>query len=207
MKVEMKPSEFDARYATHQSKVNGTQLPNRKLIDDIPESEKWRLIKGSGILDKVAKGPIGALKPSTPPADDFLFDAIVYAIPFTSLHVLMDNLVLKQYGEVADLSSMVWTFLRRFPGWVLGFAFSPLLLLIYLSNRFRHHRVSKLSMFAVGIFCGVKLMALMRGRPILLEMQTAPGLATLWTYTVFQLDLVPCLISVLIPALFYLYWR
>ncbi|KAJ9053583.1 hypothetical protein DSO57_1022855 [Entomophthora muscae] len=200
MKIqEMKPSEFDAKYAKHQNKLNKEgQSSSKKLVDDIPESEKWRIIKESGILDKMKKKdePADSTDYSQPPPDDFIFDAIIYTIPFTSLYVMMDNLVQKQYGEESSLHYTAWTFVRMFPA---------LLLLIYLSNRFRTNRFSKMSMFLVGISCGVKLMTLMRGRPILLDMKKAPGLAVLWTYTVFQLDFVPCLISVVIPAVFYFY--
>lgn len=117
MKIqEMKPSEFDAKYAKHQSK--GGQGSSKKLVDDIPESEKWRIIKESGILDKMPKKEGSKAEPdfSQPPPDDFIFDAIIYTIPFTSLYVMMDNLVQKQYGEESSLNYTAWTFFRLFPG-------------------------------------------------------------------------------------------
>lgn len=203
MKIEeMKPSEFDAKYAKHQKKQNkksDKSIPDKKLIDDIPESEKWRLIKESGVLDNFAKSKAASEQVpdfSMPPPDDFVFDAVFYTIPFTSLYVLMDNLVLKQYNEEATKSYTAWTFARMFPA---------LLVLIYLTNRYRHNRYSKMAMFLAGIACGLKLMTLMQGKPVLIDMKKAPGLATLWIYSVFQLDFLPCLISVLIPGLFYFF--
>ncbi|KAI9291156.1 hypothetical protein K502DRAFT_368675 [Neoconidiobolus thromboides FSU 785] len=188
----LKPSEFDAKYSKTIAK-QGEQT--KKLIDDIPEDEKWRLIKQSGILDKV-KEKEEKVDFTKPPPDDFIFDSIIYSIPFTTFYSIMELLIFKQYGEPFEILDLIKCFIRIFPA---------LCFFIYVTNKHRGNRYVKMGLLLAGLACGVKLMTLMKGRPTLGEMKSSAGLSTLWAYTAFQLDFVPCLISVLTPALFYLY--
>jgi ABC-type transport system involved in Fe-S cluster assembly fused permease/ATPase subunit len=58
-----------------------------------------------------------------------------------------------------------------------------------------------------GSFAGCKTMGLVNDTATFMEMQTCSGLATIYIYFIFQSDFVPCLIAVIIPALYYFYTK
>ena len=125
---EMRPSEFDAKYQKHRKNElkAGKGNATKKLIDDIPDAEKWRLIKESGLLDKINKNEQGEETNqdfTQPPPDEFLFDAFIYSIPFTTLFIVMDLLVLKQYGEDVLMKTLAFTFIKMFPGKISYFVY------------------------------------------------------------------------------------
>lgn len=94
--------------------------PKTDPVDDIPEEEKWRIINESGLMGKEVPVPgVKARKaqPSSPlDGEDFIFRAILYTIPFTTLFVLLHSVVYKQYGEVLDFMELVSQASRAAPG-------------------------------------------------------------------------------------------
>jgi hypothetical protein len=75
-------------------------------IDDIPDDEKMRLIKESGIFktlkqaeaDRQERSSV-AVETDDPYAHGPIFKAFIYTIPLCSVYSVMDILVHRQYNE------------------------------------------------------------------------------------------------------------
>jgi hypothetical protein len=127
----MKPSEFDKQYNKSEktfkdprygSKASSSgsqrQKPSKKLIDDIPEDEKWRLIKETGVLDQFQekmKEKKEAEVEEEPEEPDYIFEAILYAIPFSTCYSVFEMLIFQQYGEPYTYKDAFWCFGKTFP--------------------------------------------------------------------------------------------
>src|SRR6266542_4360433 len=75
-------------------------------IDDIPDDEKMRLIKESGIFKTLKQAEterqeqdLVAAETDDPFAHGPIFQAFIYTIPLCSVYSIMDILVHRQYNE------------------------------------------------------------------------------------------------------------
>ncbi|KAF9983959.1 hypothetical protein BGZ79_005657, partial [Entomortierella chlamydospora] len=85
-------------------------------IDEIPDPEKWRIIKESGIIEQV--GASEKHREDTPIDDsdrDYIFEGIFFSIPTTCLFIVMDILVHRQYAETYTGIQVVQKALKVFP--------------------------------------------------------------------------------------------
>ncbi|KAG6857352.1 hypothetical protein H0H87_005655 [Tephrocybe sp. NHM501043] len=86
------------------------QQSDKRLIDpssevpDIPEKEQWRLIKESGVLNKLKTIP--SEMEDTPVAEE-IFNAVIIIIPISFLLLLMEILIHFQYGKHPTLKTLV----------------------------------------------------------------------------------------------------
>ena len=82
------------------SKKSPTYSPE---IDDIPEDEKMRLIKETGIFKTLKQAETDRQEQSLAEADPYsygpTFQAFIYTIPLCSVYAVMDILVHRQYNE------------------------------------------------------------------------------------------------------------
>ncbi|KAK9718732.1 hypothetical protein K7432_005277 [Basidiobolus ranarum] len=179
-------SEFDER-TKHKPR------PRKPLLDDIPDIEKHRIIEETGILKQV-KIP----KPENqPPPEGYFLQALLFTIPFTALFGLFEALVHQQYNNTITIGMIFQKMAKVFPG---------LLLIIYLTCRFRHSKIMTPALTVVGSMSGCFLLHVMHNDPAFGVMLRCPGLATFWIYCIFQLDIIPCLVSLLPVGCYYYFY-
>jgi hypothetical protein len=93
------------------------QIP-KKEDDGISDSEKWRIIEQSGVLNKIAT-PSRAKEQDEDQESttiDYALQAIFLAIPFSLLFATFEITVQVQYHEPWSLRQMGWRMLHVLPG-------------------------------------------------------------------------------------------
>jgi len=172
--------------ATGPASVPLARPPNSSgspTVEDIPEDEKLRLLNESGLLSKIPQ------QPAPPPQDlaDELFFTATYAVPMSFLYFVMDVLIHHQYAQQLPFMEEFWKLATNVP-FLTAF--------IFYTNRHKHSRLVQLGLFFMAIGSGSRLIWTLNREAWRTAMQEAPPLSTLWTYTVIQLDLIPCGLSV-----------
>ncbi|KAG9009900.1 hypothetical protein FRB94_011346 [Tulasnella sp. JGI-2019a] len=153
-------------------------------LDDIPDDEKLRLLSQSGLLSQIPQQPT---TDGPPDFADELFFAATYAIPMIFLYFIMDVLIHHQYAQQLPFWDEVTKVATNAPF---------LAVFVFYSNRHKSSRLVQLGLFLMSITCGSRLIWTLNKESWKTAMQEAPPLSTLWTYTVMQLDLLPCAVSV-----------
>lgn len=111
--------------SSQHSRKTGTPLIERvpsksgANADDIPDSEKWRIIEETGLLKQVPKAK--RRKPKEEPEYEperweYVFQAFFLAVPFSLLHAVFDVVVKVQYHEEWTGLGMLFKALQAFPG-------------------------------------------------------------------------------------------
>ncbi|KAI9593241.1 hypothetical protein BDF19DRAFT_387573, partial [Syncephalis fuscata] len=161
----------------------------------IPDDEKMRLIRESGLLKKIKKKDKQASQDDgVPLSEDYFFLAILYTIPFCTIYAIMDALIHRQYNEEASPMEIVTRVLKVLPLFFTMF---------YISTRYRQHILIRLLLPGVSAASGCYLLHLLNTSPAYGIMRQCPGLATIWIYTVFMMDLMPAIGSLAGVGLFY----
>ncbi|KIY73675.1 hypothetical protein CYLTODRAFT_416706 [Cylindrobasidium torrendii FP15055 ss-10] len=170
---------------------------------EIPEEEQWRLINESGILSEVPLArPEGGHrveeKEDVPEEEVFaeeVFDAVLYIVPFSFCLLLMEILVHRQYGREASVSDLMD---RMIPG-------VPILsIFIFYTKRYKNHRKMQFALFIMGSLAACRMMNLLALSGFKKIMKQAPPLATLWIYTIVQLELGPAVLNLAVVAIYVL---
>ncbi|KAG7449271.1 uncharacterized protein BT62DRAFT_888232 [Guyanagaster necrorhizus] len=177
--------------------------PTKPLIQ-LSEEEQWRLINESGILHKVgaaegapsSEGVKQSAEEETPLAEE-IFDAVVLIIPFTFLLVLMEILIHRQYGKEATLKILTDKLISSVP---------ILSVFIFYTTRYKAHRTMQFGFFIIAGVVGPRMVYLLSRGSWLVNMKQCPPLATIWVYTIFQLDLGPAVLN-LIGVAAYVWWK
>jgi len=182
-----------------------------KPLVEISDSEKWRLITQSGILDSQPEAtlespPFMTLRPEetlpeivagVTPLSDEIFNAVLLIIPFSAILLLMEILIRHQYGKTASFEVIMD---RMVPG-------VPILsLFIFYTTRYKQDRRMQTLLFGISVAVGSRMIFLLNHASWLVNMKQCPPLATLWIYTVVQLDLVPAVLSLLVTGAF-VWWK
>ncbi|KAF9190635.1 hypothetical protein BGZ51_008382 [Haplosporangium sp. Z 767] len=171
-------------------------------IDDIPEQEKWRLIKESGIIEQVNAND-GRSKATQSHRHhhkhddterDYIFEGIFFSIPTTCLFVVMDILVHRQFGETYGGSDIFHKVIKVFPA---------ILIMVYFSNKSKNSKFTQAAMFVISTLCGCYFLHTMHRSPAMGIMLRAPGVITILVYCIVQLNLLPAMISLAICGLYY----
>ncbi|TFK43617.1 hypothetical protein BDQ12DRAFT_731612 [Crucibulum laeve] len=191
----------------HKAKPsNSSSLPTKpvpeKPLVEIPEDEKWRLINQSGVLNSinpktsaVVRGQDVEEEPT--PLGDEIFNTVLLLIPFSSLLLLMEILIHQQYGKRPSLQAIID---RMAPG-------VPILsLFIFYTTRYKQHRSMQFLLFILSVFAGSRMIYLVNLGSWLMNMRQCPPLATIWIYTIVQLELSPAVVSLLTTASF-VWWK
>ncbi|KAF8192508.1 hypothetical protein BJ912DRAFT_1057867 [Pholiota molesta] len=178
--------------------------PAKPLIE-IPEDEKWRLINQTGILKSAAlnsepsteslQGP--ALEEETLSTGDEIFNAILLIIPFSAILLLMEVLIRHQYGKEATMEVIMDR---------MGSGVPILSLFIFYTLRYKHTRRMQAILFALSLVVGSRMLYLLDNASWLVNMKQGPPLATVWIYTVMQLDLALAVGSLVCVAGF-VWWK
>ncbi|KAF9058089.1 hypothetical protein BJ165DRAFT_105624 [Panaeolus papilionaceus] len=169
-----------------------------KPLIDIPEDEQWRLIKQTGILDSVKSEPAPATKePEELTLGDEIFNAVMYIIPFSSLLILMEILVRQQYGRKAAVDDLYERIISGVP---------ILSIFIFFTMRYKPYRKMQIFLFIISVLCGSRLLYQVNNANWLTVMKQGPPFATIWIYTIVQLDLGPAVLGLFTVAS-YCWWK
>ncbi|CAG8563795.1 2014_t:CDS:2 [Ambispora gerdemannii] len=180
-------------------------------IDDIPDSEKFRLIEQSGLFKDLSStqreildlksdknsssSKLEVIRQDEEPHFGWGFQAILYTIPLCSVYSVMDILIHRQFNE----DPTFWPFFTR----VVKIA--PIVyLLVYFTNKNLTKPWLQFLMFIGSIGCGCHLIWVINKVSYFGVMRRCPPLATLWIYFVAQLRLFPAVVSLITV---YLYFR
>ncbi|KAI8322243.1 hypothetical protein GQ54DRAFT_241668, partial [Martensiomyces pterosporus] len=178
---------------------------------DIPDNEKMRLIRESGILKKYAKTKdngngsdvdedetmedLERLQAEYDSADDIplWMNALIYTIALVAVYGLFEALVNQQYN--VDIT--VLEVFERMAKAVL-----PIYFIVYFTYRYRYSRITKLAMLLFSCISGCYFVHLNLHSPRLGIMRRAPGLVTVWIYLTFMMDVRPAIISAVVVGSF-----
>ncbi|KAK0206498.1 hypothetical protein DFS33DRAFT_1255526 [Desarmillaria ectypa] len=188
---------------TKEPSSTTAKIPTKPLIH-LSEEEQWRLINESGVLHKVSaaegapssEGIKESIEEDTPLAEE-IFDAVVLIIPFTFLLVLMEILIHQQYGRVATLEILTEKLISGVP---------ILSVFIFYTTRYKSHRAMQLAFFVIANIVGPRMVYLLSRGSWLVNMKQCPPLATIWVYTIFQLNLGPAVVNLAIVVAF-VWWK
>ncbi|RIB13677.1 hypothetical protein C2G38_1901660, partial [Gigaspora rosea] len=174
--------------------VNSTQKrqkknkPQNEVIDDIPEEEKLRLIKSTGLFNKLEaeNERREQIDQNDPFNYGFTFQAFLYTIPLCAVYSMLDVVVHRQYNEdvsfipfsarVIKMAPIIWIF-------------------VYYTNKHVNKNWIQLLMFLGSILCGSHLIWVINKASYYGVMRRCPSLATLWVYFIVQLRLLPSVLS------------
>ncbi|PIA14340.1 hypothetical protein COEREDRAFT_82853 [Coemansia reversa NRRL 1564] len=182
------------------------------LIDDIPDNEKLRLIRESGIMKKYSKNKdngtgsdieedmednLQAMQDEYDHSSDIpqWMDALIYTVALVAIYGLFEALVNQQYGVEITIKEV----LQR-----MGKIAPALYLIVYVTFAFRKSRIANLLMLLAACVSGCYFIHLNLHSPRLGIMRRAPGLVTLWMYFTFLMDVRPAMVNALVVGLFWL---
>ncbi|CAG8548533.1 344_t:CDS:2 [Acaulospora morrowiae] len=181
---------------SNRQRKNATASPSQ-AVDDIPDEEKIRLIKSTGLLKNLKESK----KVSSELEDDpfeygFTFQAFLYTIPLCAVFSVMDILVHRQYNEEVLFSPFATRVAKVAP---------ILWILVYFTNKNVNKNWVQLSMFLGSLACGSYLLWVINRANYYGVMRRCPSLATLWVYLVIQLRLLPSVLSLICVYLYFFY--
>ncbi|EAU84713.1 hypothetical protein CC1G_00232 [Coprinopsis cinerea okayama7 len=189
-----KPSEIAA----------GSQPSGRKPLIELSEDEQMRLIKQSGILDKMktvdsakaTESSVEYVEERLPLAEE-IFNATLFIIPTCFLLLLMEILIHFQYQQKPTLRNILDRMIPSVP---------ILSLFVFYTLRYKSYRKMQLIMFFIAILSSTRLIYQFNKSTFMVNMKQGPPLVTLWIYCIVQLDLSPAVISLAITSAF-VYWK
>jgi len=185
---------------TSPSKMSPPSNPAKPLIE-ITEDEQWRLINQSGILQNRALVQESRDESTVEEEDlslcDEIFNAVLLIIPFSSLLLLMEILIRHQYGKTASVADIMEKMLPGVP---------ILSLFIFYTNRHKRDRRMQFLLFIISIAVGTRMIYQFNHASWLVNMSQCPPLATVWIYTVIQLELIPAFLNLVVVGAF-IWWK
>ncbi|KZT74438.1 hypothetical protein DAEQUDRAFT_807568 [Daedalea quercina L-15889] len=168
---------------------------------ELTEEEQWRIINETGILKKFPAQPPNARPPDEEedegwPLAEEIFNTTVFLIPMSFLLLLMEILVHWQYSRRPTYRALAD---RMLPG-------VPILaMFIFYTNRHKRRRWMQFLLFILSVAVGPRLVWLINMASWRVVMQQCPPLATVWVYTVLQLDLGPACLSLVVVGIWFRY--
>ncbi|KAJ1892057.1 hypothetical protein LPJ66_006573 [Kickxella alabastrina] len=188
------------------------------LIDDIPDQEKLRLIRESGLMNNMrkynkTKTSNGSDNEDSQEEEDDegvaygkeegeeeaevpkWMDAVIYSFGLMAIYGLFEALVNQQYNVEVGMKEIVAR---------MGKALPAIWFIVYLTHRYRHQRAVALLMLLAACASGCYFVYLNLHSPRLGIMRRAPGLVTMWIYLTFQMDVRPSIISALVVCSFWI---
>ncbi|KAF9334267.1 hypothetical protein BG006_002427 [Podila minutissima] len=167
-------------------------------MEEIADPEKWRIIKESGVLEKVKTNDrawSGHNRHTSKEVErDYIFEGIFFSIPTTCLFVVMDILVHRQFGEDYGSGDIFRKIVKVFPA---------ILIMVYFSNKSKNNKFTQAAMFVISTLCGCYFLHTMFRAPAMGIMLRAPGIITILVYCIVQLNLLPAVISLALCGLYY----
>ncbi|KAJ2492585.1 hypothetical protein IWW37_001340 [Coemansia sp. RSA 2050] len=178
----------------------------RYLIDEIPDNEKMRLIRESGIMNKYAKDKNRGTGSDVDEEDLYQYedeeeriptwmDALIYTVALAAVYGLFEALVNQQYNVEVTFMEVVERMAKSVPA---------IYCIVFLTCRYRRMRLVNLLMLMASCASGCYFIHLNLHSPRLGIMRRAPGLVTLWIYLTFLMDVRPSIISAIVVGLFWM---
>ncbi|OCH93590.1 hypothetical protein OBBRIDRAFT_724594 [Obba rivulosa] len=163
---------------------------------EVSEEDQWRIIKDSGILNKLPQPP----RPPEESAEERdlelgeeIFNASLLIIPMSFLLLLMEILVHYQYGRKPTYQALAE---RMFSG-------VPIIsIFVFYTNRYKSYRQMQAVLFVLSIVVGARFIWMINHANWRVVMKQCPPLATLWIYSILQLDLGPATLGLLFVGIF-----
>lgn len=153
---------------------------------NVPVDEQKRLIKESEILQKLDAHSEDTDEDEALTIADHIFNAIVLIIPCASLFIMMDLLAHRQYSQPATFKGEFGRLAETLPF---------LSIFIYYTTKNKTSRLCQLALLITSLFSGTRMVYLINRGSFLKVMRQTPPLGALWVYAIWQLDLVPAVIS------------
>ncbi|KAG2146742.1 hypothetical protein DEU56DRAFT_786183 [Suillus clintonianus] len=159
--------------------------PAQKPLLEISEDEQWRLIQEAGVLRKITESDIqkpgetaGNVEPL--PLAEEIFNAVVFIMPFTFFLIMMDILIHQQYALQPTVGEVARRLLTNFP---------ILSIFVFYTTRHKANPRTQFAMFILSLGVGPRMIWLINRGSWLVNMRQCPQFATIWLYTVVQLNL------------------
>ncbi|KAI0921898.1 hypothetical protein AcW2_006742 [Taiwanofungus camphoratus] len=171
----------------NRKKSKASKSPKATEDVGIPEEDQWRIINQTGILKNLPQstgGPTvtGVPEEDTPFAEE-IFNATLFIIPMSFLLLLMEILVHWQYGRKPTYRDLADRMLPSVP-----------------TTRYKQYRSMQGFLFIISLLVGPRMIWIVNRASWRVVMKQCPPLATIWVYTILQLDLAPAVLSLLIVA-------
>lgn len=159
----------------------------------IPEDEQWRLIQQSGVLnkikvDRVAKDSKAEVDEAESLADE-IFNASVVIMPMTFFLIMMDILIHHQYAKQPDVREIGSRLLNTFP---------IMSIFMFYTIRQKQNIYMQMALFLLSLGVGPRMIWLINRGSWLTNIAQCPQFATIWLYTVIQLNLPFAVLSLVL---------
>ncbi|KAJ8590308.1 hypothetical protein M405DRAFT_816436 [Rhizopogon salebrosus TDB-379] len=164
-------------------------VPAQKPPVEISEDEQWRLIQESGVLKKISDTPkpeeaVGNGEPL--PLAEEIFNAVVLIMPFTFFLVMMDILIHQQYAQQPTFGDVAQRLLTNFP---------ILSVFVFYTTRHKANPRMQFTLFLLSLAVGPRMIWLINRGSWRVNLRQCPQFATIWLYTVVQLNINWAVIS------------
>ncbi|KAG1779809.1 hypothetical protein EV702DRAFT_965634 [Suillus placidus] len=167
--------------------------PAQKPLVEISEDEQWRLIEQTGVLRKISdiQKPGETTDNVEPlPLADEIFNAVVFIMPLTFFLIMMDILIHQQYAQQPTAGEVAGRLLTNLPILSIFVFYSeyngPVLV---WTTRHKANPRTQLALFILSLGVGPRMIWLINRGSWLVNMRQCPQFATIWLYTVVQLNL------------------
>lgn len=157
--------------------------PVQEPLVEISEDEQWRLIEQTGVLRKISgtREPVETTDNVEPlPLADEIFNAIVFIMPLTFFLIMMDILIHQQYAQQPTAGEIAGRLLTNFP---------ILSIFVFYTTRHKANPRTQLALFILSLGVGPRMIWLINRGSWLVNLRQCPQFATIWLYTVLQLNL------------------
>ncbi|KAG2077509.1 hypothetical protein BDR04DRAFT_1088557 [Suillus decipiens] len=155
----------------------------QKPLVEISEDEQWRLIEQTGVLRKISdtRKPEKTADNVEPLSlADEIFNAVVFIIPLTFFLIMMDILIHQQYARQPTAGEIAGRLLTNFP---------ILSIFVFYTTRHKANPRTQVALFVLSLGVGPRMIWLINRGSWLVNMRQCPQFATIWLYTVVQLNL------------------
>ncbi|KAG0709542.1 hypothetical protein DFH29DRAFT_2158 [Suillus ampliporus] len=169
--------------ARNRHTVQTMSTSAQKPLVEIPEDEQWRLIQEAGVLRKISdtQKPAETTDNAEPlPLAEEIFNAVVLIMPFTFFLIMMDILIHQQYAQRPTVSDVAQRLLTNFP---------ILSTFVFYTTRHKANPRLQLALFLLSLGVGPRMIWLVNRGSWLVNIRQCPQFATIWLYTVVQLNL------------------
>ncbi|PWN28473.1 hypothetical protein BDZ90DRAFT_231459 [Jaminaea rosea] len=129
------------------------------------------------------------------PQVEGVLDLLIWGIPFSALFVLLDIMIQQQYAMHPTLLIEIGRMMGTIPILMAILWFTTI-------RPFARSRVLQLLFFSTAVTCGCSFVWTYHESPFQVVMRRTPPLGCLWIYSIVKLDLLPCVTSLAIVALF-----
>ncbi|KAG1892560.1 hypothetical protein F4604DRAFT_1700048 [Suillus subluteus] len=157
--------------------------PVQKPLVEISEDEQWRLIEQTGVLRKISdtQKPRDTSTDNVEPLPlvDEIFNAVAYIIPLTSFLIMMDILIHLQYAKRPTAGEIAGRLVTNFP---------ILSIFVFYTMRHKANPRMQLALSILSLCAGPRMIWLINRGSWLVNMRQCPQFATIWLYTVIQLN-------------------